>query len=327
MIEEIVPNLYRVEIPLPKSPLKWLNSYIIRGEDRFLIIDTGFNREECLKAMNESLQKLNVDLEKTDIFITHLHVDHIGLADALSRKNTRIYFNEPEAKQVNNLYDEPEKHWQAIVDVYIANGFAAEGAKLALGSHPAHKFGMKRRIDFTIVKDGDMLNIGDFNFRCVATPGHSPGHTCLYEADKKILVAGDLILFDITPNITHWLQMQDALGFYLESLDKVGALDVKLVLTGHRRLVHDLKGRIHELKEHHRQRLDEVLKALSEGEKTVLEIAPLIKWDITAKTWEAFPSQQKWFAFGETLAHVRYLEIRGKVRRITHDGVIKYTLV
>ena len=40
MIEEIVPNLYRMEIPLPKSPLKRLNSYLVRSGDRFLIIDT-----------------------------------------------------------------------------------------------------------------------------------------------------------------------------------------------------------------------------------------------------------------------------------------------
>jgi glyoxylase-like metal-dependent hydrolase (beta-lactamase superfamily II) len=46
MIEEIAPNMYRTEIPLPRSPLKWLNSYIVKGGDRFLIIDTGFNREE-----------------------------------------------------------------------------------------------------------------------------------------------------------------------------------------------------------------------------------------------------------------------------------------
>ncbi len=85
MIEEIVPNLYRAEIPLPRSPLKWLNSYIVKGGDRFLIIDTGFNRQECLDAMNASLQKLGVDLNKTDFFITHLHADHMGLVGTLAR--------------------------------------------------------------------------------------------------------------------------------------------------------------------------------------------------------------------------------------------------
>ncbi|MBM4321196.1 MAG: MBL fold metallo-hydrolase, partial [Deltaproteobacteria bacterium] len=51
MVQEILPNLFRVEIPLPGSPLKALNSYVILSEERCLIIDTGFDHEECRQAM------------------------------------------------------------------------------------------------------------------------------------------------------------------------------------------------------------------------------------------------------------------------------------
>ncbi len=326
MIEEIVPNMYRTEIPLPRSPLKWLNSYIVKGGDRFLIIDTGFNREECLNAMNASLKKLGVDLNKTDIFITHFHVDHIGLAGTLAGDHSKVYLNEQETRQLDSTYDNRNRYWQKIIDVYVANGFAADGAHISMQSHPAHKYGLKQKIDFTIVKEGDLIDIGDFHFRCVATPGHSPGHTSLYEPNKNILVAGDHILFDITPNISYWVQMEDALGQYLDSLEKVNALDVKLVLTGHRRLVHDLQRRVKELQGHHRTRLNEILVALGDGEKDVLQIAPHIKWDITAKTWEEFPPPQKWFAFGETMAHVKHLEAKGKVKLKSQNGKIKYML-
>lgn len=326
MTEEIIPNLYRTEIPLPRSPLKWLNSYTIKGEDRFLIIDTGFNREECLKAMNAGLQEVGVDLDRTDFFITHLHVDHMGLVGTLASENATIYFNEVEARHFQAQDAKEESHWQQILDVHVANGFTDESARTSLKSHPAHKYGPNRKLDFTVVNDGDRIDIGDFHFRCVATPGHSPGHMCLYEAEKKILVAGDHILFDITPNIAYWVEMEDALGSYLASLEKVDALDVELVLTGHRRLVHDLHGRVRELQEHHRSRLQEVLAALGDGEKNILQIAPHINWDITARTWEEFPAQQKWFAFGEALAHVKYLEYRGKVRRYDRDGTITYSL-
>ena len=327
MIEEIIPNIYRTEIPLRGSPLKWLNSYIVKGSDRFLIIDTGFNREECLKAMNDSLQRLGVDLNRTDIFITHLHVDHIGLAGALAREKTKVYFNEEEAQQISSVHENWNHYWQKIVEIYVANGFTADSAQTSMKTHPAHKDGLRQKIDFTIVRDGDMIDIGDFHFKCVATPGHSPGHMSLYEANNKILVAGDHILFDITPNIAYWVQMKDALGQYLSSLEKVNALDVKLVLTGHRRLVHDLQGRVKELQEHHDARLNEVLTALGDGEKDVLQIVPHIKWDITAKTWDEFPLPQKWFAFGEALAHVKHLEEKGKVRHVSRNNKIKYMLV
>ena len=83
MIEEILPNLYRIEIPLPRNPLKYLNSYLIKGRERNLLIDTGFNQEECKTAMFEGLGKLEVNLEETDLFVTHLHADHTGLVSAL----------------------------------------------------------------------------------------------------------------------------------------------------------------------------------------------------------------------------------------------------
>ena len=318
--------MYRTEIPLPRSPLKWLNSYIVKGGDRFLIIDTGFNCEECLNEMSTNLQKLGVDLDKTDLFITHLHVDHMGLAGTLARHSSRVYFNAQEARQMNSDHRRQRNDWQKILDVYVANGFDAEAARISLESHPAHKYGLKRKLDFTIVAEGDVIDVGDFHFRCVATPGHSPGHMSLYEANKKILVAGDHILFDITPNIAYWLEMEDALGQYLASLEKVTALDVEMVLTGHRRLIHDLPGRVKELQEHHRSRLNEVLIALGDGQRNVLQIAPRITWDITARTWEEFPPPQKWFAFGETMAHVKYLEAKGIVRSRIQNGTTRYML-
>ena len=60
MCEEILPNLFRIKIPLPESPLKYLNSYIVRNSQKNLIIDTGLNRKECLEAMQNGLQSLGV---------------------------------------------------------------------------------------------------------------------------------------------------------------------------------------------------------------------------------------------------------------------------
>ncbi len=89
-IEEIFPHIYRAEIPLPQNPLKATNSYVIRGEGRYLVIDTGMNREECRKAMENYLSTLAVDLNRTDFFITHLHADHFGLVAHLPGKIRRF---------------------------------------------------------------------------------------------------------------------------------------------------------------------------------------------------------------------------------------------
>jgi hypothetical protein len=72
--------------------------------------------------------------------------------------------------------------------------------------------------------------------------------------------------------------------------------------------------------------LNEVLRALRDGPKTTLQVAPCVTWDVTYKSWEEFPPTQKWFAFGEVLAHLRYLENKGKVRRESENDMISYAL-
>ena len=313
MIEQILPDLFRIEIPLPNNPLRSLNSYLIRNQGRFLMIDTGMNRKECLDPMISSLKELEVDLNKTDFFITHLHADHLGLVGELSTENSTIYFNRVEAPIVNLEKDEAEKRFSEMFKFYISNGFPAEELKKAFADHPGQRYRQKGPQVFSLLKEGDTIDIGDYFFRCIETPGHSPGHMCLYEAEKKILVSGDHILFDITPNITCWPELGNALKSYLESLEKVSTLDVNTVLPGHRNIWQDYQGRIKELQDHHKSRLDEVLVALEDGEKTAWQIAPCISWDIDIKSWEQFPGVQKWFALGETMAHIHLLEADGRI--------------
>lgn len=319
MIEEILPALYKIEIPLPGNPLKTLNSYLIKGEERSLIIDTGMNREECLREMSSALKKLSVNLSKTDFFITHLHSDHTGLTGNLAGHGSKIYFNRLEASMVNP--GTAEEHWRNLDTIYKEHGFPENELERAMKSHPGLIYGPKRYIEFTIVREDDIIRAGGYTFRCIETPGHSPGHMCLYEPDRKILICGDHILFNITPNIAFWPEMENPLAAYLSSLEKVYSLNVDLVLPGHRSHWNDHRSRIKELQEHHHARLNEVLFALEEGGKTAYQVAPCISWDIKYRSWDSFPPQQKWFAVGETIAHLKYLEairmIRGKKKEQT----------
>jgi glyoxylase-like metal-dependent hydrolase (beta-lactamase superfamily II) len=327
VIEELLPDLYRVEIPLPGNPLKALNSYVIKGRERFLLIDTGLNREECLRAMLSALKKLEVDLSRTDFFITHLHSDHSGLVDTLATDTSKVYFNKLEASfPAFQGFEKSEKYWEELLAFYHSNGFPEGEIKKVREGHPGYRYSIKRQINLVTTEEGDEIEVGDYLFRCIETPGHSPGHTCLYEANKKVLVCGDHILFDITPNITCWRQMENSLKQYLANLEKVYTLDVDLVLPGHRSLGNDQRRRIMELQEHHRKRLNEALLALEGGGKTAWEVAPYITWDIGCNSWGEFPSVQKWFAVGETIAHLDYLEADGRARKETKDHKVLYSL-
>ncbi len=58
MIERILPKLYKIEIPLPRNPLKILNSYLKKVRNRNLIVDTGLDQEECADIMRLGLKEL-----------------------------------------------------------------------------------------------------------------------------------------------------------------------------------------------------------------------------------------------------------------------------
>ncbi len=324
MIDEIAHNLLRIEIPLPGNPLKAVNSYVLRGDGRTLIIDTGQPREECKKAMLEAVGKLGIDLKKTDFFITHLHNDHLGLLYEIVEPSSVVYMNRMEAKFVRSLG--PRERVFRWAEIYKSNGFPEDVLQTVVEGHLANLSRVRRHINFTPLDSGDLVNFGDFSFRCIDTPGHSPGHMCLYEASKKIFVSGDHVLFDITPNIKLYPEMDNALKSYLTSLDKVYPLDVKLVLPGHRRIYDNHRARISEIKEHHKHRLAEIITALEKGDKTGYEIAQCVTWDLSYKTWEEFPSAQKWFAVGEVMAHLQYLEAENKVRKEQRRDKITYLL-
>ena len=326
MFEQIFSDLYRIEIPLPNNPLKAVNAYLIKGQSRYLIIDTGMNRKECLHPMRSCLEKLKVDLNRTDFFITHLHADHLGLVESLITETTLVYFGKTEASVFNSIVNRIEKRQQEFFALLLSHGFPEDELKKALNNHPGYRYSPKGEINFTGVKEGDVIRVGNYSFTCIETPGHSPGHMCLYEKNKKILLSGDHILADITPNITCWPGIVNPLDAYLKSLDKVHMLDVELVLTGHRSLLTDHRNRIKELKEHHNSRLNEALSAVKEEDKTAWEVAPYIAWDIRASSWEKFPPAQKWFAMGETIAHLNYLEAERKIQRKEGVGKIIYTL-
>jgi glyoxylase-like metal-dependent hydrolase (beta-lactamase superfamily II) len=269
------------------------------------------NRDECLNAMHSSLKELGVNLKETDFFITHMHSDHSGLISSLATERSTVYCTTEDAEIINA----DDIIWDNLSIFVDMGGFPFGEFKEAIEKHPGYKYRCLGEVDFTPVSENDMIHIGAYSFRCIETPGHTRGHICLYEAEKKILVSGDHILSNITPNISLWSDDEDPLSDYLESLEKLNSYPVTMVLPGHRVIFSDCKKRISELQNHHEVRANEVLSILEDGSKNAFNVARQMTWDLSYDSWDLFPVAQKWFAAGEALAHLKYLETRGIVRR------------
>jgi glyoxylase-like metal-dependent hydrolase (beta-lactamase superfamily II) len=326
MIDEIGADLFCIEVPLPGSPLQSINSYVVTSDDRSLVIDTGMMRPECERALREGLDELNVRLAETDFFITHLHADHMGLVSTLATDTSTVYFNRPDNAVVVAAREDSRNFFDTLIALTRRGGFSEREIEASLREHPGYKYSPPDYPPFRFVDDGDELVVGEYRFLVVATPGHTPGHRCLYEPGRRLFVSGDHVLGDITPNITVWADDDDSLGDYLASLDKVAELDVELVLPGHRTSFNGFRSRIDELKRHHRHRLDETLAALDSGSRTAYQVASRMTWDIVARSWDDFPVVQKWFAVSEATSHLRYLQHRDQVVSAEHDGRLLYGL-
>jgi glyoxylase-like metal-dependent hydrolase (beta-lactamase superfamily II) len=168
VVEEILPNLYRIEIPLPESALKSLNAYVIRSSERNLIIDTGMDRKECMDAMQIGLKELGLNLKRTDFFITHFHVDHLGLVSSLVTNSSKIYFNKPDADRL-----ESGPYWDELIHFAYLNGFPQEELEGVLSNHQAINTDPKR-VDVSNRQGGRQTQRRDYELCASKHLAHQP---------------------------------------------------------------------------------------------------------------------------------------------------------
>ena len=324
MFTQIEGNIYTIPVALVGNPLKELNCYVIKDDERSLVIDTGFRMNECYTALTEGLAELGIDMNRADIFLTHLHADHTGLAPEIATPDTRVYITHEDGGRI--LY----RLRAGFIDTgaeYREQGFPEEEL-LHLNDAPSMKYTMNKFLSFTYVSDGDELSYGGRRLQVIETPGHTPGHACLYDRENKIMFLGDHVLFNITPNITTWPNFRDPLGHYVHSLMDISIYDVRLPLPGHRAVSGTMAERIGAIIEHHGARIREMLDILDANPgMTPYELSGRMTWRVRGKSsaWSDFPLSQKWFAVGETAAHLEYLLCRGRVKRKFDGRVWHYS--
>ena len=324
-MKEIIPNIYSIPVPLPNNPLKELNAYLVKGPDRSLLIDTGFNLPECMEALEQGLAETGVDRSRLDVLVTHIHTDHTGLSARVVSPGGKIYIGELDYPFTAQAFE--DQFWVDMDERFLKEGFPAEEVEVITRTNPARHLGPQLDISaYTPVKVGEGFRIGDYRLEVLSVPGHAPGQLCLWMEKEGILFTGDHVLFDITPNISVWANMDNMLGQYLENLKRIRVFPVKLALPAHRHSG-NLVERIDQLLVHHRNRVAETLSIVEKYPgMTAYDITGRMTWDIRAKSWDDFPLNQKWFAVGEALAHLELLIKEGTVKLVTReDGLVGYT--
>ena len=323
--EEVAKNIFRIPVALPDNPLRELNAYLVKDRERSLLIDTGFRLDECCDALLGGLRELGEEPEEVDIFLTHMHSDHAGLAADIVGDDRHIFISEIDYKLLATNDEEEKLIVVTLTDRFRTAAMPAFIIDSMTKINPAIAYSPNvDTVHYTIVEDGESIRAGGYDFRCILTPGHTPGHMCLWDESSGIMVTGDHVLFDITPNITAWTFVDDSLGDYLQSLRDVMKYPVRSSLPGHRK-TGDFHKRIDELLVHHQVRLDEVERLIREAPgSTAYDISGKMRWKIRAANWDDFPATQKIFAVGECMSHLDLLERCGKIKGRLEDGLMRY---
>ena len=324
---EIIPGLHLLKISSPTVAYAHLNVYVIQGNNGWLMIDTGWDKAEALESLETQLVEMGLGFRDiSQILITHSHPDHYGSSGKVKDlSGATLALHEVEVNLLSSRFTNIQQFWDDMSRWMQANGTPDEDLPVNTSIATWMKDIGIPGIPDVILHDNDIVSTGIFNFRVIWTPGHSPGHVCLYESEKKILLSGDHVLPGISPNVGRGPWTGDnPLGDYLASLDELTRLDVDLVLPAHEEPFTECQQRICELRDHHEQRKTAMQKVLNNGAKTAYEVASEVMWTKNRKevTLSELCSMDKRMALWETLAHLELLRVEGNIEQLSQNDII-----
>ncbi len=244
---------YRIDLeahPRVMRSLPYVLPYLIKSRGEALLVDCGWNTDGAYQALQDELKGAGSGIDEVGtVLITHGHPDHGGMAGRLQEKHqSKIWLHELDVASSHTFADRKGLDLDELRVFLEHNGLSPADADAFLKQElPFRRFVADFEPDRTL-KGGEELVVGDFVFEVVWTPGHTPGHVCLYEKNRKILITGDHVLPQITPNVS--LEKSDRgnpLATYMESLTKIESLDVEVMLPAHEWEITWFKRRIAEL--------------------------------------------------------------------------------
>ncbi len=334
-MNEVIPGIYRIEVPLPDPDilLGYVNSYLVRGDKGFLMVDTGWNIDAAYQAVAAQLAEIGADIRQiSQIVITHIHPDHYGLAGRLKEiSHARLYVHRLDTALVQDRYLNMDPLLKQTIEWFMVNGVppTMAGALQNASVSMAMRFVLPVAPDVQL-EGGETISTGVFDLKVVWTPGHSKGHICLYEPANQLLFSGDHMLPNITPNIgLHPQSSANPIREFIASLRLIAAMDINLVLPGHEKPFTGAKERVAQLIEHHETRKRDIAAQLDHRPMTGYEVARGIPWhtDIAATGFDRLSFLDQRLAVVETLAHLEFMRSEGQVVKAERNGVIVYQKV
>ncbi|MCW3065053.1 MAG: beta-lactamase domain protein [Solirubrobacterales bacterium] len=312
--ERVVPGVWRLRLPLPWPGVPHCNAWAIAAGDGIVLVDCGMHEPGSLANLERALDQVNLRLEQVRLLCcTHAHSDHYGQAAAVvERAGCELWMHPDHAHATGNVGN-PDRALERRLEVARQSG---------VPEAPLREWARRRREQPTgfgpvVLPDRPLVDgvevVTDLGtWQVVETPGHAPSHVCLYQPERRLLISGDHLLGRVSLYFEYGYS-PDPVGEFLDSLDKVAALDVRLCLAGHAKPFTDVRGHIEANRTLVAERLAAASAALDGATLTAFDIAPHVHPDgLTAET-------APWL-ITETLACLTHLEKTGRARKLDGAG-------
>lgn len=325
-----------IRMPLPFA-LDHINLWLLRdqidGREGWTVVDCGVSREPVKELWEEVFENALDGLPVLRVVVTHMHPDHIGLADWLCKRwNVSMWISMTDYMTAR-LWSQPVSDDQGAggptgqyaVEHFIRHGLNDAAVEDIIRQRGNYYPSLVPSVPLTFIRlmDGQRVQIGGREWRVIVGYGHAPEHVSLYCDTLQVLISGDMLLPRISTNVSVFNFEPEAnpLPLYLHSLRDYDSLpDNTLVLPSHGRPFQGMHERIAQQLTHHAECLTEVLDACTEPLSTMDLVPVLFKRELDA--------HQMTFAMGEALAHLHALYFEGKLERIIGDDeVIRFQRV
>lgn len=314
---EITRGIYLLRLPMPFA-LDHINVYLLEDGDGFTLIDCGLNTSKTREIWEQVLAKLG-PLKR--IIVTHHHPDHIGAAGWLAERfDTPVFLTEIEYEVVGRYSDPARDIVKERSPLWLEHGLPTEKVQDLVENIPNYtRLVSPISIDRVHLLDtSDPIQIGDRLWVPIIGRGHSPEHLSLMDSQKTVLIGGDQVLPEITPNIAVWPGGdQNPLFSYFETLEPFLNVGQEILhLPSHHQPMYGTDYRAQQIYSHHDQRLGELWEACIEP-MSAFNLMPVL-------FGRTLSDPEMGFGMGEIIAHLFYLESQGFLTSQLMGGVRHY---
>jgi len=293
-----LPTVHQLTLKTP-WPGSNVQVYLIEGNP-LTLIDTGVNWTPSFKDLSDAVTLLGYNLNQIHRIIgTHFHSDHIGQAQVLRDMGApvEVLAHEKEIDSIERFFSSYMQKRETRSELYREYGMPKQVLRKQstieknwLQNNPPLL--IETKVDRPL-KNGDTIEFEEFNLKVFHAPGHTVGHIVLFEEQSGVLFSGDHIMagevpftesyyLSESPDPNDSLQRKPrfrGLYEYLNSLDRLRLLPMRVILPGHGEIINDPQRAIEKSMRFYNIRIKRVKRVLQEMTATGQMITAWDMWD------------------------------------------------